>query len=75
MRPNERIALETRQQAKLFRRLSEATRVKDPVKTDLEQLLLEAEEDIGNELRRPSDADITSRVRHMVWPVGAIIIT
>ena len=74
VRPNERLALSPREQATLLRLLTEATRIKDPVRTDLEQVLLEAEGDISNELRRPSDTDVASRVRHMVWPIGAIVI-
>lgn len=67
-------ATRAQEQAKLVHGLMEATRVRDPAETGLERPLLDAEYDLANELRRPSEVDIAARVRHVVWPIGAFVI-
>ena len=62
------------QQARLLRTLQEATRIRDPVKTGIEDFLIEFEHQIANELRRPSESDVTTRVRHIIWPIAALIV-
>jgi hypothetical protein len=74
VRPGSRQALSPSQQANFLRELAEATRIKDPVETDLAKSLLLAEAEIADELRRPSEADMTSRVRHIAWPIGALML-
>jgi superfamily II DNA or RNA helicase len=60
-------------QAKLIRALSNAVRVKEPVSGDIEPLMLSLERDLALQLRTPSESDVANRVRHVVWPVGAVI--
>jgi superfamily II DNA or RNA helicase len=66
--------LSSNQQAELLRRLVDASRVQNPMKTELEDVLLQRERELSLALKRPSDADIAERVRHMVWPVASLII-
>lgn len=67
-------ALSSSETARLLRQLIEASRIRDPQPTGLEHLLTEAERDLATDLRRPTEDDIMSRVRHVVWPLGAIIV-
>jgi superfamily II DNA or RNA helicase len=61
-------------QAKAIREIVNAVRVKDPSRGDLEPLMLSHERDVTLQLRTPSESDVASRVRHVVWPVGALIL-
>lgn len=61
-------------QASLMRELVDASRIRDPVKSDLESRMLVSESAIANSLRELSEADIENRVRHVVLPLGAIIV-
>jgi superfamily II DNA or RNA helicase len=61
-------------QAKAIREIVNAVRVKDPLRGDLEPLMLSHERDVTLQLRTPSESDVASRVRHVVWPVGALIL-
>jgi hypothetical protein len=67
-------ALSGSESARLLRRLVEATRIKEPQSTGLESLLVTAEVDLASELRRPAEEDLVARVRHVVWPVAAIVV-
>ena len=61
-------------QAGLIRELANAVRVKDPVGGDIEPLMVSLERDLALQLRTPSESDVENRVRHVVWPVGALIV-
>jgi superfamily II DNA or RNA helicase len=61
-------------QAKAIREIVNAVRVKDPSRGDLEPLMLSQERDLTLQLRMPSESDVAGRVRHVVWPVGALIL-
>lgn len=61
-------------QAGLIRELANAVRVKDPVSSDIEPLMVSLERSLVLRLRTPSESDVANRVRHVVWPVGALII-
>lgn len=67
-------ALSPSQQATLLRTLADATRIKDPVDSNLSKALVVSEAKIVDELRLPSEAEIASRVRHVVWPVATLMI-
>ena len=60
--------------AELLRKLSESSRIKDPGRTNLEEAVIESELRLVEELRRPTEGEIEARIRHVVWPLGAIII-
>ena len=62
------------EQAAFFRELANASRVKDPTQTDLEKRMQAMESELALSLRTPADADIADRVRHIVWPIGALIL-
>ena len=66
--------LSTSDAAHLIRALIDAPRIKEPQPTGLEEMLQRAESDVGYELRRPSEAELADRVRHVVWPVGVILV-
>lgn len=68
------VRLDAVQQASLMRELVDATRIREPVKSDLETKMLVSESEIANSLRELSEADIENRVRHVVLPLGAIIV-
>lgn len=72
--PENAIELKANSQAKLVRELASAVRVKEPARGDLEPLMLSHERRLAIQLRTPSESDIASRVRHVVWPVGALIV-
>lgn len=61
-------------QANLIRELVNATRIKDPIAREIEPLMAPAEIDLVLKLRTPSDSDVASRVRHVVWPVCALVV-
>ncbi|MGM4892056.1 DEAD/DEAH box helicase [Tardiphaga sp. 839_C3_N1_4] len=61
-------------QASLIRELATAVRVKDPVCGDIEPMMTSFERDLALRLRTPSEADVANRVRHVVWPVGALVV-
>lgn len=61
-------------QAKLIRELANAVRVKDPVSGDIEPLMVSLERNLALRLRTPTDSEVANRVRHVVWPVGALIV-
>jgi superfamily II DNA or RNA helicase len=67
--------LEPSNQATLLRLLSSAVRLKDPVRSQIEDRMLTIERDLAFELRKPSDSDIVERVRHVVWPISALIVS
>lgn len=60
--------------AELLRKLSDSSRIKDPSRTNLEDAVVEREIQLVEELRRPTEKEIEARLRHVVWPVGAIIV-
>jgi hypothetical protein len=66
--------LSSSHQAALIRVLAEASRIKDPVETELSRSLADYEIRMTDRLRRPSEAEIAARIRHVVWPVAAMII-
>jgi hypothetical protein len=60
--------------AAILRKLSEATRIKDPIRTHLEEAIVTAERELVKALKLPTEEEIERRVRHAVWPVGAIVV-
>jgi superfamily II DNA or RNA helicase len=67
-------ALSPNQQAKLIRELINASRVRDPARSNLVELMQEAETNIADRLRRLDDDDMQNRVRHVVWPLAALVL-
>jgi superfamily II DNA or RNA helicase len=74
VRPTDTVELNPKQQADLLRRLVDSSRVQNPMKTELEDVLVKSERKLSVDLKRPSEADIAQRVRHMVWPVASLVI-
>ena len=71
----EPIELEGKQRAELIRAAQGVTRVKDPsgflIRPDLQDL----EHDLLWSLRKPSEPEIASGIRHSVWPLAALVLT
>jgi hypothetical protein len=68
-------SLSAPEQAALIRQLVQASRVRDPLRSNLIGRILSAEVELANELRRLDEADFENRVRHVVWPIAALMIT
>lgn len=68
------VELSPRDQADLLRRLLDASRVQNPTISQLEDVMVRREQELSLNLKRPSDADIAQRVRHMVWPVASLVV-
>jgi hypothetical protein len=66
--------LDRKTAAETLRKLSQATRIREPQRTGVEFELIEAEARLLNDLRRPTETEVTERIRHVVWPVAAIIV-
>jgi len=60
--------------AVIFRQLSRTTRLREPQQMGLEDQMASAEAEIIPTLMRPSAEELSQRIRHVVWPVGALII-
>jgi hypothetical protein len=67
--------LSTAQQAILIRELADASRIREPVRSNLEVELLNLESEVASDLRRTSELDVENRTRHVVWPLGAIVVS
>jgi len=60
--------------SRLMQSLSGATKIKDADLRILDwESLSKKEEFFYQELRKPSDEDITAGIRHAVWPIGLIV--
>lgn len=68
------LPLSSDQQAKLVRELVNAGRIRDPAKSHLTELMQDAEAKIAEQLRRLDEADMENRVRHVVWPLAALVL-
>ena len=71
---NEVVRLDPSRQASLLRELVDASRVREPVKSELGTKMVASELEIANSLRTLSESDIENRVRHVVLPLAAIIV-
>ena len=60
--------------ADILRCIWEATRVREPQITGIENALMDEELQLVDQLRRPSETDLVERIRHVVWPIGTIIV-
>jgi len=67
-------SLSADQQARVIREVATAGRVRDPADPGLVGLMQEAETEIADRLRRLDDADMENRVRHVVWPLAALVL-
>lgn len=67
-------ALSSVDAGRLLRDMVDATRIKDPRLTGIEELLEKGEVYIADQLRRPSEEDIAARTRHAVWPVACVVV-
>lgn len=63
--------LKSAEVASLIRAMNKGVRVKDPGKLILPEGIHDIELNVANELRRPSDDEISSGVRYAIWPVAA----
>ncbi|NOT42916.1 MAG: DEAD/DEAH box helicase [Alphaproteobacteria bacterium] len=70
----EPVELDGPQRAKLVRSLQLAPRKNDPIGVDLDKSLVEVEAQLAEQLRRPTDEQLTGGVRHAVWPLAAIVL-
>ena len=66
--------LESMTSSNIIRRLQDASRIRDPKISDLEDKLETIESAIIQSLRKLSASDLSARTRHVVWPLGAIIV-
>ena len=67
------VALSSQDTAKIIRNLADATRTRAPVNCGLEPTLVSLETELVDQLRRPTDEEIQAQIRHVVWPIAAII--
>jgi hypothetical protein len=58
----------------LIRELIDASRIREPSLVPPERDLVRVEAELAAELRQPTDADIQAQIRHVVWPVAAIVL-
>ncbi|MFZ2103788.1 MAG: type IIL restriction-modification enzyme MmeI, partial [Roseiarcus sp.] len=58
----------------LIKRLHEASRIREPQPIGVEAAIEMAESTILQEMRRPSESDLAERIRHVVWPLAAIVV-
>ena len=68
----ERLQLSSNQQAKMMRCIFKAQRSKEPAKDEVLKNLKDYEADQINELKIPSDQEVSQGIRHAVWPIAAI---
>jgi hypothetical protein len=57
-----------------IRALVDATRIRVPSNISLEQDLVRLEAELAGQLRQPTDCEIPTQIRHVVWPVAAFVL-
>ncbi len=67
-------ALSSQDCAELIRELIDASRIREPSTVAPEQDLVRLEAELASELRQPTDEDIHAQIRHVVWPIAAIVL-
>jgi hypothetical protein len=59
--------------AAIVRQLSSATRIREPVGVQINPNLQAIEKNLVQDLRRPTDDEIASGIRFVVWPIATVI--
>jgi hypothetical protein len=59
--------------AAIVRQLSAATRIREPIGVQINPNLQAIEKNLVQDLRRPTDDEIASGIRFVVWPIATVI--